>query len=186
MGEKRAVAMANFSGQLVWYARRTAVIVSLIAATIASRFSARTASSWPNVARVELATVNSTSRGGSPSTTTATSGSPIGRIHRVQKLSPQGKFLMKIGEYGALPAPQDAYGVTYLGPYISTSGTPGYVKAGLSITPRRRGTDGDISVADWGNHRVCVFDSGQPDCELLGDAQVMSKWGSRASMPTPT
>src|SRR6266571_3455041 len=53
--------------------------------------------------------------------------------HRVQKLSPQGKFLMKIGEYGTIPAPQGAYAVTYMGPWISNSnsGTLGYPKAGL-------------------------------------------------------
>jgi len=108
--------------------------------------------------------------------------------HRVQKLSPQGKFLMKIGEYGALPAPQDAYGVTYLGPYISTSGTPGYVKAGLLNHPTDVAvdTDGDIYVADWGNHRVCVFDSeGNPIANLIGDAQVMSKWGQQSIDANP-
>ena len=40
--------------------------------------------------------------------------------HRVQKLSPQGKFLMSIGTYGEVPRPDDAFAVTYLGPYVSS------------------------------------------------------------------
>src|ERR1700761_5953260 len=40
--------------------------------------------------------------------------------HRVQKLSPQGHHLMSIGEYGALPQPEDSYAVTYLGPYVTS------------------------------------------------------------------
>jgi len=40
--------------------------------------------------------------------------------HRIQKLSPQGHFLMKIGSYGALPQPEDAFAVTYLGPFVSS------------------------------------------------------------------
>src|SRR5437899_1019166 len=80
--------------------------------------------------------------------------------HRVQKLSPQGKFMMKIGEYGTVPVAPGAYAVSYMGPYILPSGTPGYPKAGLLNHPTDVAvdTDGDIYVADWGNHRVCVLD----------------------------
>src|SRR5207245_8039081 len=81
--------------------------------------------------------------------------------HRIQKLSPQGKFMMKIGAYGTVPAPAGAFAVSYMGPYISPAGTPGYPKAGLFNHPTDVAvdTDGDIYVADWGNHRVSVFDA---------------------------
>src|SRR5262245_29370318 len=108
--------------------------------------------------------------------------------HRVQKLSAQGKFLMKIGQYGTMPPPADAYAVTYMGPYMSMSGTPGYPKAGLLNHPTDVAvdSDGDIYVADWGNHRVCVFDAeGNPIANLIGDAQVMSKWGQQSIDANP-
>jgi tripartite motif-containing protein 71 len=108
--------------------------------------------------------------------------------HRVQKLSPDGKFLMKIGEYGKVPVPPGAYGVTYLGPYISTSGASGYPKAGLLNHPTDVAvdTDGDIYICDWGNHRVSIFDSeGSPLANLIGDAQVMSKWGQQSIDANP-
>jgi len=108
--------------------------------------------------------------------------------HRIQKLSPQGKFIMKIGEYGAVPAPKDAYAVSYMGPYISLAGTPGYPKAGLLNHPTDVAvdTDGDTYVADWGNHRICVFDAaGDPIANLIGDAQVMSKWGQMSIDANP-
>jgi DNA-binding beta-propeller fold protein YncE len=108
--------------------------------------------------------------------------------HRVQKLSPQGKFLMKIGQYGTIPAPAGAYAVTYMGPYMSALGTPGYPKAGLLNHPTDVAvdTDGDIYVADWGNHRVCIFDAeGGPVANLIGDAQVMSKWGQMSIDANP-
>jgi tripartite motif-containing protein 71 len=108
--------------------------------------------------------------------------------HRAQKLSPDGKFLMKIGEYGVLPVPAGAYAVTSFGPYISTSGAPGYPKAGLLNHPTDVAvdTDGDIYIADWGNHRVCIFDAeGIPIANLIGDAQVMSKWGQQSIDANP-
>jgi hypothetical protein len=41
-------------------------------------------------------------------------------------------------------------------------------------------------VTDWGNHRVCVFDSeGRPICNLIGDAQVLSKWGQKTVDANP-
>src|SRR6266571_9068699 len=63
--------------------------------------------------------------------------------HRVQKLSPDGKFLMKIGEYGKVPVPPGGYGVTYLGPYIATSGAAGYPKGGLLNHPTDVAVDTD-------------------------------------------
>lgn len=109
--------------------------------------------------------------------------------HRVQKLSPEGKFLMKIGEYGSVEAPEGAYAVTYLGPYVSAaSETAHYPKPGLLNHPTDVAvdSDGDIYVTDWGNHRVCVFDSeGKPIANLIGDAQVLSKWGQQTVDANP-
>ena len=109
--------------------------------------------------------------------------------HRVQKLSPEGKFLMKIGEYGAIDEPEGSYAVTYLGPYIAAASE----KAGYPSPSRLNhptdvavDTDGDIYVTDWGNHRVCVFDSeGKPITTLIGDAQQLSKWGQQSIDANP-
>lgn len=108
--------------------------------------------------------------------------------HRVQKLSPDGKFLMKIGEYGAVPETEGSYAVTYLGPFVTSLPAAGYPKAGLLNHPTDVAVDpdGDIYVTDWGNHRVCVFDAeGQPIANLMGDAQVMSKWGQQSIDANP-
>jgi DNA-binding beta-propeller fold protein YncE len=109
--------------------------------------------------------------------------------HRVQKLSPEGKFLMKFGQYGKVEEPEGAYAVTMFGPYVSpTSETAGYPKPGTLNHPTDVAvdTDGDIYVTDWGNHRVCVFDSeGRPICNLIGDAQVLSKWGQQTVDANP-
>jgi tripartite motif-containing protein 71 len=108
--------------------------------------------------------------------------------HRVQKLSPSGKFLMKFGEYGALPVPPNAFAVTYLGPWVSSSEPTAYPKAGLLNHPTDVAvdTDGDIYVTDWGNHRVSIFDAeGHPLTNLTGDAQVMSKWGQQSIDANP-
>jgi DNA-binding beta-propeller fold protein YncE len=108
--------------------------------------------------------------------------------HRVQKLSQSGKFLMKFGEYGTLPVPPNAFAVTYLGPWVSSSEPTAYPKAGLLNHPTDVAvdTDGDIYVTDWGNHRVSIFDSeGHPLTNLMGDAQVMSKWGQQSIDANP-
>jgi len=108
--------------------------------------------------------------------------------HRVQKLSPGGKFIMSIGTYGTIPAPPNAFAVTYLGPYISSVPESNYPKAGVLNHPTDVAVDpdGDIYVTDWGNHRVCIFDSeGNPLTHLVGDAQVMSKWGQQSCDANP-
>ncbi len=81
--------------------------------------------------------------------------------HRVQKLSPQGKFLMSIGSYGDGSRDPNAFAVTYLGPFVSSLPKSDYPKAGLLNHPTDVAVDpdGDIYVTDWGNHRVCIFDS---------------------------
>jgi DNA-binding beta-propeller fold protein YncE len=75
------------------------------------------------------------------------------------------------------------------GPYVSTGGeSAGYPKPGLLNHPTDVAvdTDGDIYVADWGNHRVSVFDpEGKPIAHLIGDAQVLSKWGEQTVEANP-
>jgi len=108
--------------------------------------------------------------------------------HRVQKLSPDGKCLMTIGQYGTLPVASDAFAVTSLGPHVSSTLPSGYPKAGLLNHPTDVAVDpdGDIYVTDWGNHRVCIFDaSGHPITNLMGDSQVMSKWGQQSIDANP-
>jgi DNA-binding beta-propeller fold protein YncE len=108
--------------------------------------------------------------------------------HRIQKLSPKGEFLMKIGEYGKVAAPKDAFAVTYLGPFVSSTLPDEFPKAGLLNHPTDVAvdSDGDIYVADWGNHRISIFDKqGRPLTNLYGDAQVMSKWGQQSIDANP-
>ena len=108
--------------------------------------------------------------------------------HRIQKLSPQGHFLMSIGQYGTIPADPKAYAVTYLGPFVSSLPVADYPKAGLLNHPTDVAVDpdGDIYVTDWGNHRVCIFEAdGTPLTNLMGDAQVMSKWGRQSVDANP-
>jgi DNA-binding beta-propeller fold protein YncE len=109
--------------------------------------------------------------------------------HRVQKLSPQGKPLMSIGSYGKISEPEGAYEVTILGPYVTGDSE----KAGHPRTDQFNhptdvavDADGDIYVCDWGNHRVCVFDSeGGPITTLIGDAHELSKWGKQSVDANP-
>ena len=71
--------------------------------------------------------------------------------HRVQKLSPEGKFLMKFDEYGKVGAPEGAFAVTHFGPYVSpASETAHYPKPGLLNDPTdvALDPDGDIYVTD--------------------------------------
>jgi len=109
--------------------------------------------------------------------------------HRVQKLSPHGRFLSSIGSYGTIEEPDNAYRVTIFGPYVAGEGE----KAGHPRTDQFNhptdvavDSDGDIYVTDWGNHRVCIFDSeGGPITTLVGDAQVLSKWGQMSIDANP-
>jgi DNA-binding beta-propeller fold protein YncE len=108
--------------------------------------------------------------------------------HRVQKLSPAGKFLMAIGRYGKLPVAPNAFAVTYLGPFISSVPATERIPAGILNHPTGVAVDpeGDIYVTDWGNHRLCIFDKeGHPLTHLVGDAQVMSKWGQQSIDANP-
>jgi DNA-binding beta-propeller fold protein YncE len=108
--------------------------------------------------------------------------------HRVQKLSPDGKFIMSIGKYGTLPVAENSFAVTYLGPFLSHGDPPGYPKASILNHPTDVAVDpdGDIYIADWGNHRVCIFDKdGTPLTNLVGDAVVMSKWGQQSIDANP-
>jgi len=96
---------------------------------------------------------------------------------------------MTIGSYGAIQEPEGAYAVTIFGPYIKAdSEKAGYPRTDQFNHPTDVAvdTDGDIYVSDWGNHRVCVFDSeGGPITTLIGDAQVLSKWGQQSIDANP-
>src|SRR5215472_10803285 len=108
--------------------------------------------------------------------------------HRVQKLSPAGKFLMAIGRYGKLPVAPNAFAVTYLGPFISSVPDTERIPAGILNHPTGVAVDpeGDIYVTDWANHRLCIFDKeGHPLTHLVGEAQVMSKWGQQSIDANP-
>jgi DNA-binding beta-propeller fold protein YncE len=109
--------------------------------------------------------------------------------HRIQILSPEGKFLTAIGRHGTITPPEGAYAVTIFGPYISAAGEmAGYPKPDLFNHPTDVAVDpdGDIYVCDWGNHRICTFDAeGGPIAHLIGDAQVMSKWGQQSIDANP-
>src|SRR5262249_23988324 len=108
--------------------------------------------------------------------------------HRVQKLSPSGEFILSIGNYGPFPVRENAFAVTYLGPFISHTDPPRYPKAGILNHPTDVAVDpdGDIYVADSGNHRLCIFDAeGTPLTHLVGDAQMMSKWGQQSIDANP-
>jgi DNA-binding beta-propeller fold protein YncE len=108
--------------------------------------------------------------------------------HRVQKLSPTGTHLMSIGRHGELPHPPGSFAVTYLGPFISANPNEERIPAGILNHPTGVAVDpdGDIYVTDWGNHRLCIFDKdGQPLTHLVGDAQVMSKWGQQSIDANP-
>jgi DNA-binding beta-propeller fold protein YncE len=109
--------------------------------------------------------------------------------HRIQKLSPQGKPLMCLGSYGKSSKPEGAYAVTPLGPYVAAEGEhAGHPRTDQFNHPTDVAvdSDGDIYVCDWGNHRVCIFDSeGGPVTTLVGDAQVMSKWGNMSVSANP-
>lgn len=109
--------------------------------------------------------------------------------HRIQKLSAHGKFLHSIGSYGKLSEPDGAYRVTIFGPYVSgDSEKAGHPRTDQFNHPTDVAVDGDgdLYVCDWGNHRVCVFDSeGGPVTSLIGDAQVLSKWGQQTVDANP-
>ena len=108
--------------------------------------------------------------------------------HRVQKLSPSGKFLMSIGKYGKVPVAPNAFAVTYLGPFLSSVPDTERAPAGILNHPTGVAVDpdGDIYVTDWANHRLCIFDKeGRPLTHLVGDAQVMSKWGQQSIDANP-
>ena len=108
--------------------------------------------------------------------------------HRVQKLSSQGHFLMKIGSYGAVAAAGRCLrGYLPWTVRVKSAGSH-YPKAGLLNHPTDVAVDpdGDIYVTDWGNHRVCIFEAdGTPLTNLYGDAQVFSKWAKQSVDANP-
>jgi DNA-binding beta-propeller fold protein YncE len=104
--------------------------------------------------------------------------------HRVQKFTADGKFVAKFGRYGVVPTSV----------FVQDQVTPPEMvgkkvaEAGLLNHPTDVAVDpeGDVYVADWGNHRVYIFDpEGQPIASLIGDAQVVSKWGQQSIDANP-
>jgi DNA-binding beta-propeller fold protein YncE len=76
------------------------------------------------------------------------------RNDRIQKFSPEGKFLMKFGSHG--------------------SGDGQFNRPSDVAVDK----DGDIYVADWDNDRLQMFDSGGNHLyTFLGEA-TLSKWGT--------
>ena len=110
--------------------------------------------------------------------------------HRIQKLSPEGKFLMKIGQYGTLSEPEGAYAVTMLGPYVAAGEeTVGYSKPGM-LNPSDRCCGG----SRWRYLRCRLGQPIESRCStrtesrspnLIGDAQVLSKWGQQTVDANP-
>jgi DNA-binding beta-propeller fold protein YncE len=96
---------------------------------------------------------------------------------------------MCIGSYGKITEPENSYAVTTLGPFVAGESE----KAGQPRTDQFNhptdvavDSDGDIYVCDWGNHRVCVFDSeGAPITTLIGDAHELSRWGAQSVDANP-
>jgi len=109
--------------------------------------------------------------------------------HRIQKLSPAGKPLMCLGSYGKVEETENSYAVTTLGPFVAgESERAGHPRTDQFNHPTDVAidSDGDIYVCDWGNHRVCVFDSeGVPVTTLIGDAHELSKWGKMSVDANP-
>ena len=132
-----------------------------------------------------------------------------GLNHRVQRYTSDGQFLGQWGQHGreagAFDLPwgiaTDSENQVYVadwrndriqkfdaqGTHLASWGTPGLGEgefqrpSGVAVD-----VDGLIYVADWGNHRVCVFDSdGNAITHLIGDSQVMSKWGQQSIDANP-
>src|SRR5262249_56811835 len=64
----------------------------------------------------------------------------------------------------------------------------GYPQGGLVKPPPGVAAQpgGRHLVAGWGNPRLCIFDAeGTPLTHLVGDAQVMSKWGQQSIDANP-
>jgi DNA-binding beta-propeller fold protein YncE len=80
--------------------------------------------------------------------------------NRVQKLTKNGAFLMELKGEGA--------------------------RALNHPTGIATDAEGDIYVCDWANHKVRIYTSdGDPVVSLVGDAQVMSKWGQLSLNANP-
>ena len=109
--------------------------------------------------------------------------------HRVQKLSPKGKFLMSIGRYGKVPGRRMRFAVTYLGPFISSvPDAERRLRRASSITPRvSRSIPTATSMLRIGAITGSAFSTkmARPLTHLVGDAQVMSKWGQQSIDANP-
>jgi len=129
--------------------------------------------------------------------------------HRVQKFTRDGRYLGKFGSYGngmgQLNSPWgitvDKNGFVYVadhknnriqkfdsyGTFVQTFGVGGDSKGSLNRpTDVTVDGDGDVYVADWLNDRVQLFaEDGHFLTSFVGDAQVLSKWGSMVVVSNP-
>ena len=110
--------------------------------------------------------------------------------HRIQKLSPEGKFLMKFGQYGKVEEPEGSYAVTMFGPYVAATvgdGRLSEARDSSTIRPMLPWTPMAISTSPIG--ATIGFASSIPregrSPHLIGDAQVVSKWGQQTVDANP-
>ena len=109
--------------------------------------------------------------------------------HRVQKLSPQGKFLMKIGSYGDVAgAGRCLRGHLSRTVRLAACRNPTIPRPGCSIIrPTWRWIRTATSTSPTGattGSRIFEAD-GTPLTNLYGDAQVLSKWAKQSVDANP-
>jgi DNA-binding beta-propeller fold protein YncE len=129
------------------------------------------------------------------------------RNHRIQVFSKDGRFLASCGKLGTGPvefnmpwgihidANDDVFvadwknnriqKLTKTGAWLLELQGEG-ARALNHPTHVTTDPDGDIYVCDWANHKLRIYNSeGDLITSLLGDAQVMSKWGQQSLNANP-
>ena len=117
--ERQVAATASCCALRAWPSRKTATSSSSTAATIACRYSSPDGKFVGKCGRAGSGDGEFNQPWGITLDKDGNIYVADWKNHRVQKLSPQGKFLMKIGEYGAIEAPEGSFAVTMFGPYVS-------------------------------------------------------------------
>jgi DNA-binding beta-propeller fold protein YncE len=132
-----------------------------------------------------------------------------GRNHRVQVFSKSGTFMSTWGKRGTAPGEFDTpWGIeidandhVYVadwkngrvqkldkhGAFQMQFGQPGNGPRDLNHpTDVAIDGEGDVYVTDWGNHKLRIYTAeGDLITSLVGDAQVMSKWGQQSLDANP-